>query len=224
MEFIFTITKKNILLLFDEIDKVYSSDTNKVRLSAVQAKILTAYRGLFDSLNNRYIRGIIAIGATPEAWNILSTQAAFERRFKDNTIMLKVPKSKDDCEKFIEKRFNEINLEMDNKDKITTKFIIEELTDDKRKTWADVISNVKNYSNKPIEVKEDPATEILNVLNDAISPLSWNEIIQESENLKKLYPKSQPTTLLRKLVHENKIKILDTKPRMYESISEDDNV
>lgn len=224
LEFIFTITKKNILLLFDEIDKVYSSDTNKVRLSAVQAKILTAYRGLFDSLNNRYIRGIIAIGATPEAWNILSTQAAFERRFKDNTIMLKVPKSKDDCEKFIEKRFNEINLEMDNKDKITTKFIIEELTDDKRKTWADVISNVKNYSNKPIEVKEDPATEILNVLNDAISPLSWNEIIQESENLKKLYPKSQPTTLLRKLVHENKIKILDTKPRMYESISEDDNV
>lgn len=221
LEFIYIVSKKNILLLFDEVDKVYSSDTNKVRLSAVQAKILTAYRGLFDALNNKCIRGVIAIGATPEAWSILSTQAAFERRFKDNTIILKVPKSKDECEEFIRKRFNEINLEMDNTDKSITKRIIDELSDDKRKTWADVISNIKNYSQKPISINEDPSTEILNVLNDAISPLTWNEIVQESEILKKLYPKAQPTTILKKLVNDNKIKVLDTKPKMYESMSED---
>ncbi|HCL4558106.1 TPA: hypothetical protein N2E03_003749 [Clostridium botulinum] len=219
LEFINIISKKNILLLFDEIDKLYSSETNKVRLSAVQAKILTAYRGLFDTLNNRNIRGIIAIGATPEAWDILSTQGAFERRFKDNKILLKVPKSREDCEKFIENRFDELNFELTNEDKAVAQRIIAQLAEEKRRTWSEVISNIKNYSRKSIEVKDDPYNEIMNILNDAIAPLSWNEIVEESNLLKKLYPKSQPTTVLKKLEKENKIKINNTKPRTYEVIS-----
>lgn len=223
LEFIYIITKKNILLLFDEVDKVYSSDTNKCRLSAVQAKILTAYRGLFDTLNNRNIKGIIALGATPEAWDILATQGAFERRFKDNKIILKVPKSKEDCIKFVQNRFKELNFEMNKEDRNITQKIIDELSDDRRRTWTEVISNIKNYSKKSIEVKDDPVEEIINVLIDAIAPLTWNEILEESELLQKLYPKSPPVTSIRKLEKEGKIKILNTKPRTYETINGDND-
>lgn len=223
LEFIYILTNKNILLLFDEIDKIYSYDTNKLSLSRVQAKILSAYRGLFDALNNRKIKGIIVIGATPEAWDILSTQGAFERRFKDNKIILKVPKSKQDCIKFLEDRFDEINLKMDDNDKIIVEEILETLPETKIRTWAEVISNIKNYNYKPVEIKDEPVTEIIKVLNDAISPLTWNEIIKESELLQKIYPKSQPTTLIKKIQKENKIRILDTKPKTYEAINGDIN-
>ena len=225
LEFMHLITNKKLLLLFDEIDKVYSFDTNKLSLSAVQAKILTAYRGLFDILNNRKIKAIIAIGATPEAWDILSTQGAFERRFKDNKIILKVPKTKKDCIDFIDKRFNEINLEINDIDKSIINNIIEDLPENKRRTWAEVISNTKAYNHRQtIKEEEDPSTEIINVLNQAISPLTWSEIVNESETLKKLYPKSQPTTLIKKLQKENKIKIIDTKPKTYETINGEYNV
>ncbi len=222
LEFLTYVSGKNILLTFDEIDKIYSYDTNKVTLSKVQTKILTAYRSLFDCLNAAQINGIIAIGATPEAWDILGTQGAFERRFRDNTIILKVPKSKQDCIQFIKRRFDEMKMVFTDTDKEISENIIESMPENKRRTWAEVIHNVKNYSQKITENNEvDPSFEIINVLNNAFTPLTWNEIIDDSELLKKIYPKSQPTTLLKKLERENKIIISNTTPKTYESINYD---
>lgn len=217
LEFIQKVTGKSIVLLFDEVDKIYSADTNKTRMSAVQAKLLTAYRGLFDSLNSRLIKGIVVVGATPEAWSILSTQTAFERRFVDNVIMLKVPKKKEDCIKFIENRYKEINLEFDEEDRKYTTELVSNFEEDRRKTWADVLSNLMKSEVKSEGEEKDPAQEIMEVLLNAISPLTWNEILQESQFLSEIYPKAQPTALLKKLEKEGKIKVNETKPRTYES-------
>lgn len=217
LEFIQTITSKGILLLFDEVDKIYSADTNKVRMSAVQAKLLTVYRGLFDYLNNKKIRGAVIIGATPEAWNILSTQSAFERRFADNRITLTVPKNIESCKDFIKLRYKENNLDYEKEDEIYIAEHINGLSEDKRKTWAELITNLKRKETKTTEQKEDPISEILNILNNSLTPLTWKEIRERSEYLGRIYEKGQPTALLKKLEKENKIIINGTTPKTYEN-------
>lgn len=221
LEFVQIITGKKVLILLDEVDKVYSAETNKISLSRVGLKILTVYRMLFDSLNSKGIQGAVSIGATPEAWEILSDQAAFERRFKDNKLVLKVPKTFDDCFEFIKNRLNEMQIELNEDEEAELNKLIKNLPEEKRKTWADVISNLKNIlNNSPAKNLEDnPEQEILNVLRNAILPLTWNEIKDLSDILTKLYPKGQPTSIFTKLMKLNLIQINNTRPKTYESLS-----
>ena len=117
LQFIQCVTGKKILLFIDEIDKVYSDSTNSISLTKVGYKILTSYRTLFDYLNNCKVEGMITVGTTIEAWEVLSHQAAFERRFKDHQVVLKTPKTKEEVMEFIIKRFqeNNVNVEMPTK-------------------------------------------------------------------------------------------------------------
>lgn len=219
IEFLQLITKKTILLFFDEVDKVYSSETRSPNLTKVGLKILSAYRGLFDLLNRKGILGVLCVGATPEAWEVLSTYTAFERRFKDRTILLKVPKTKNDCVEFIFKRFDEINFLPEEKDKEIIRNMINDLDESQRKTWADVISNLRNTKELQRTVKtKEPAELIIEVLEDAIGPLTWAEIIEENDQLKSLYPHGQPTSILNKLTKEGFIRINSTAPKTYEII------
>lgn len=219
MQFMQVVSGRDILLLFDEVDKVYSSETNTVCLSKVGVRTLTAYRGLFDHLSMMGIRGMICIGTTPEAWDVLSRQTAFERRFKDRTIILKVPKTKEDCLEFVVNRLEEINYEVDNNERMKLKEIVSELSEENMRTWADVISALRKPNTEVQKVEDtSPTTIILEILENTISPLSWNEIVSKSKKLQEMYPKSQPTQLLSKLANEHKIKINSTKPRTYEAI------
>lgn len=219
LEFIQMLTQKNIALFFDEVDKVYSAETNSVTLTRVGSKILSAYRVLFDNLNIRNIKGLICIGATPEAWDVLSTQTAFERRFKDRKIILKVPKSKKDCYDFIIKRLEEVNYSIQENDTKTIEALINQMQKEKTKTWADVISGLKhNNETSNTIVISSPADLILDILNSAIAPLTWAEIVSKSTKLQEMYPKSQPTPVLNKLKTDKKIKVNSTRPKTYESI------
>ncbi len=220
LEFIQIVTEKVIILFFDEVDKVYSAETNSSCITMVGRKILSAYRSLFDALNMRKIKGIIAVGATPEAWDILSTQTAFERRFKDRIIKLKVPKSKEDCFKFIIERLKEINYIVSDDDVNILKEIIGKLSEERTKTWADVISNMRSSNqSKQISTVDDPIEIILEILDNSIVPLSWTEILEKSDTLYNIYPKGQPTKILKKLENEGVIKINSTQPKTYESIA-----
>lgn len=223
LEFVQIISGKKILILLDEVDKVYSAETNKVNLSRVGLKLLTIYRSLFDALNTKRIIGAISIGATPEAWNVLSEQAAFERRFKDNKILLKIPKTVEDCLEFLKKRLYEMNIEINENEEHEFLNIIKKLPDQKRKTWADVISNLKNIiENKNLSVieQENPELEILNVLKESFVPLTWKEIRESSDLLRRVYGNSQPTSILTKLQKSKLIKSNATKPKTYEPMSE----
>lgn len=221
LEFLQLITGKKIILLFDEVDKVYSSETKSVLLSRVGLKILSAYRGLFDALNRKGLKGIITVGATPEAWQVLSSQTAFERRFKDRTIVLKVPKSKKDCFDFTLQRLDEIHYSANEEEKEVLKEMTNSLDESEVKTWADVISNLRSTREvKQVLKSVEPAELIIEVLDDAIGPLTWSEIIEESDSLKELYPNAQPTSLLNKLSKERKIRINPTRPKTYEIIRE----
>ncbi|PAD28290.1 hypothetical protein [Paenibacillus sp. 7523-1] len=218
LEFIQLITNKSILLFFDEVDKVYSSETNTVTITRVGTKILSAYRSLFDSLNRRGISGVITVGATPEAWDVLSNQTAFERRFKDRTIVLKVPKTREDSTRFCISRLEEINYKLQPGDQALIESLINQIEENKLKTWADVISNVKssNGVKDHVENESDPSQMIISVLKSSISPMTWHEILEENDNLKDIYPKTAPISLLFRLEKEGEIKINATKPRSYE--------
>ncbi|RZT23599.1 hypothetical protein [Fictibacillus sp. BK138] len=218
-EFIQLITNKPILLLFDEVDKVYSSETNSVTLTRVGARILTSYRVLFDHLNNKQLKGIICVGATPEAWDVLSKQTAFERRFTDRKLILKVPKTKDDTLNFAIKRLNEINYIPDENEKEFLENIVSSLSDDRLKTWADVITLLRSGQDKKLQktTSNDPADIILEILDNSLQPLTWAEIVAKSVTLKKMYPKSQPTKIINKLVNDRMIKVSSSRPKTYES-------
>ncbi|CAH1215699.1 hypothetical protein PAECIP111893_04008 [Paenibacillus plantiphilus] len=224
LQFIQIVTSKSILLFFDEVDKVYSSETNTVTITRVGTKILSAYRSLFDSLNRRGISGAITVGATPEAWDVLSNQTAFERRFKDRMIVLKVPKTKEDSVHFCIDRLEEINYLLQPGDQALVESLIDQIDENKLKTWADVISNVRSSNGTMRSVKSelDPAKLIVSVLKNTVSPMTWHEILEEDDNLKDIYPKTPPTSLLTKLEKEGRIKINATRPRTYE-IDEDNS-
>ncbi|MCK4259988.1 MAG: hypothetical protein KAX49_13495 [Halanaerobiales bacterium] len=225
LEFIQQITNKSILLLFDEVDKVYSAETNSSCLSRVGVKILTAYRQLFDQLNLRNIRGVICVGTTPEAWKVLSNQTAFERRFRDRKIILKVPKDKSDCVKFIKNRLEEVNYELESSDEETIFNLVSNLNEEKTKTWTDVISQL-NYKSEVTKdaIVSEPADIIVQILEDDITAMSWAEIKAKNAVLQKMYPKSAPTPIFTKLENLGKIKILSTSPKTYESVmSEEDS-
>lgn len=220
-EFIQLITGKPLLILFDEVDKVYSSETKSVCLTRVGTRILTSYRVLFDHLNVKHLKGIICIGATPEAWDVLSKQTAFERRFKDRKVVLKVPKSKEDCTHFILKRLQEIEYDPTPSDIEIVRNTVRNLSDENMNSWADVISAIKTgpRSRRLIKVVKDPATIILEVLDNSISPLTWGEIISKSAELRRMYGANQPTPILSKLEKEKLIKSSSTNPKTYESLS-----
>ena len=220
-EFIQLITGKNLLILFDEVDKVYSSETKSVTLTNVGLKILSAYRVLFDHLNAKGLRGIISIGATPEAWQVLANQKAFERRFSDHILTLKVPKTKDDCYKFAVKRLQEINFKPNDSDLKVIKSLTDSLDEDRTKTWADVISmlNGDNTKGAISQIEDDPANIILEILSNSLYPLAWNEILEKDINLQSMYPKSPPTQIFNKLQKDGKIKINPTRPKTYETTS-----
>ncbi len=218
LEFINLISGKRVLLLFDEIDRVYSSETNKISLTKSGTKLLTSYRMLFDALNNRGVSGVIAIGATPEAWDVLSNQSAFERRFKDNNVILSVPKSIMDCEKFVRKRCEENNIELSSDDIKEIKKRITSIDESKRKTWGDLMTVLRRNRVDDIVKSNDPASEVLRILTNSIAPMTWKEISSESELLIQYYPKGQPTSLLNKLSNEGKLRINPTRPRTYESL------
>lgn len=222
-QFIQTITGKAILLFVDEVDKVYSFETKNVCLSRVSAKILTAYRILFDHLNGRNIYGIISIGATPEAWDVLSQQSAFERRFKDREIRLKSPKSSEECFSFAIRRLDEIGYKASAEDKVELNSLVNSLKPEDVKTWADVISKLRanptNLHNEISNKDPEPADEILGILNNSIFPLTWSEIVSKSALLQRHYPKSQPTPILKALEKSGKIITHPTKPQTYETKS-----
>ncbi|PEJ09103.1 hypothetical protein [Bacillus wiedmannii] len=220
-QFLQFITDKPILLLFDEVDKVYSAETNSVTLTRVGARILTSYRILFDHLNSKQLKGLICIGATPEAWDVLSKQTAFERRFMDRKLILKVPKTKEDTFNFAIKRLNEINYLPNKSEKEVLETMIGTLSEDRLKTWADVISLLRSGQEKEfqIAVSEEPESIIVEILENSLQPLTWKEIVAKSQVLKKMYPKGQPTTILNKLVSDKKIKVSSTTPKTYESSS-----
>lgn len=221
LQFIQLVSEKPILLLFDEVDKVYSFETNSVTLTRVGSRILTSYRELFDHLNTKNLRGIICVGATPEAWDILSKQTAFERRFKDRKLLLKVPKSKDDCLNFAIKRLEEINYSPSSNDVAIIKSVVGDLNEDRLKTWADVISLLRTTQESKTEVNatDDPSAVILEILDNSIVPLTWSEIVEKSKLLQKMYPKSQPTPVLNKLVKDGKVIVSSGRPKTYESVS-----
>ncbi|WP_407728492.1 hypothetical protein ACJMCD_28635 (plasmid) [Priestia megaterium] len=223
LEFIQVITGKSLLLLFDEVDKVYSAETKSVLITSVGLKVLSAYRVLFDHLNSRNLNGLICVGATPEAWDVLSNQKAFERRFVGRRAYLKVPKTKQDCLNFIVKRLQEINYQPDSNDQEIIKSQIDGLDEVRMRTWADVIDSLRDSksTSEIVEKEEGPEEIILEVLSNSLYALTWGEILEKSKTLKEIYPKSQPTSILNKLRKENKIKVNSTKPRTYESISED---
>lgn len=218
-QFIQLITNKPILLLFDEVDKVYSSETNSVTLTRVGARILTSYRVLFDHLNNKQLKGIICVGATPEAWDVLSNQTAFERRFTDRKLILKVPKTKVDTLNFAINRLKEINYVPNNSEIELLENIIGSLSEDRLKTWADVITILRSGQEKKLQkaMADDPSEIILEVLDNSLQPLTWSEILEKSVTLKKMYPKSQPTKILNKLVDDGQIKVSSNRPKTYES-------
>ncbi|OOR12635.1 hypothetical protein BW897_11015 [Bacillus cereus] len=218
-EFIQMVTGRNLLILFDEVDKVYSSETRTETLTSVGLKILSAYRVLFDQLNTRGLKGLLSIGATPEAWQVLANQKAFERRFADNIITLKVPKTKKDCYDFAIKRLEEINVLPTKKEIEIIKTLTEGLDEDRTKTWADVISLMKDGNNKGSQLHkdEDPATIILEILSNSLYPLSWSDILEKSSTLKNIYPKSAPTQIFNMLKKDGKIKINPTRPKTYET-------
>lgn len=221
LEFIQVMTGQKVLIFIDEVDKVYSSETNKVCLTKVGLKILSAYRTMFDYLNARNIKGLICIGATPDAWSVLSWQTAFERRFKDHKIMLKVPKSKEDCLEFIKKRLEEIHHECTKSDELILRELINNLSEDEMKTWADVISALKSpHRDEHTKIETfSPTDEILDILQNSIIPLTWSEIISKSSKLEELYQKSQPTQILKKLEKDGRLKINPTQPLTYESVA-----
>ncbi|WP_329470496.1 hypothetical protein [Exiguobacterium sp. 9-2] len=223
LEFIQVITGKSLLLLIDEVDKVYSAETKSVLNTSVGLKVLSAYRVLFDHLNSRNLNGLICVGATPEAWDVLSNQKAFERRFVGRNAYLKVPKTKQDCFDFIIKRLQEINYQPDSKDQELIKNLIGNLDETSLRTWADVINNLRNGKNSSETVvkEDDPEEIILEILSNSLYPLTWSEILERSDKLKGIYPKSPPVSKLSKLSKDNKIRIISTKPKTYELISED---
>jgi hypothetical protein len=218
LQFMQLVTGKNILILIDEVDKVYSDSTSTISLTKVGYKILTAYRTLFDYLNANEIRGIITVVATFDAWEVLSWQTAFERRFKDHRIVLKTPKSKSDVFKFVVARFNEIGYEITDEENQLIGEQISNLRDEELKSWADIISGLRNSKKK--EKNEngiiDPEQVIIEVLGEAIKPLTWEEMINQSKQLNILYPKGQPTKLLQRMYKEKIISISDTQPYTYE--------
>ncbi|APO43051.1 hypothetical protein BS614_02535 [Paenibacillus xylanexedens] len=221
LQFIQLVSEKPILLLFDEVDKVYSFETNSVTLTRVGSRILTSYRALFDHLNTKNLRGIVCVGATPEAWDVLSKQTAFERRFKDRKLLLKVPKTKEDCLDFAINRLEEINYSPNPIEVAVIKDVISDLNEERLKTWADVISLLRTTQENKSEMKvtEDPAVEILGILDNSIVPLTWAKILERSTLLQKMYPKSQPTPVLNKLVKEGKVIVSSGRPKTYESSS-----
>lgn len=219
LEFLQVISQNKILFLFDEVDKVYSADTNSECITRVGLRILSAYRVLFDLLNARNLSGLICIGATPDAWDVLSRQAAFDRRFKHNKIILKVPKTHNDCLLFVNQRLQEIGYTPNETDKEQIKNLVYSIDQEKLKTWADVITALRSdQSEKKVLDSKDPVEQILQVLNNSVAALTWSEIIAKSSVLKQLYPNSQPTPLLTKLEKEGKIKAYPTKPKTYESV------
>ncbi|MBU3175197.1 hypothetical protein KPL47_02315 [Clostridium estertheticum] len=226
LEFLQYITDKSILIFIDEVDKVYSYDAKKECITKVSYKILSAYRSLFDHINARNIKGLICVGATIEAWNVLSWQTAFERRFKDHKIKLKSPKTKEDIYKFVLKRLKEIEYFIIENENEILKERINKLSEENMKSWADIMSALKS----PTEEKtinlyvNDPREEILDILNNSILPLGWDQIVNKSDILRNMYPKNQPTKILSSLVKDGKIQINVTKPLTYEAIdlNEDD--
>lgn len=217
LQFIQYVTQKKILLFIDEADKVYSNSTNTISFSKVGYKILTTYRTLFDYLNNSNIEGIITIGVTIEAWEVLSHQTAFERRFKDHKAALKTPKEKVDVVEFIKKRFCENNIAVDAETIKGIEKYISYLTDGEMKSWADIISALLNR--KKIASGEgiiDPQRAILEVLDNALSPLTWEQMLENSKVLRNIYPNAQPNKVLQGMYKEGKIIINNSKPNTYE--------
>ncbi|URT71209.1 hypothetical protein [Cytobacillus firmus] len=223
LEFLQVVTGKSLLLLIDEVDKVYSAETKSVLNTSVGLKVLSAYRVLFDHLNSRNLNGLICVGATPEAWDVLSNQKAFERRFVGRNAYLKVPKTKQDCFDFIIKRLQEINYRPNSNDQEIIKNLIDSLDETSLRTWADVISNLRNGKNSSEDLvkEDDPEEIILEILSNSLYPLTWSEILERSDKLRGIYPKSPPVSKLNQLKKDNKIRILSTKPRTYELVSED---
>lgn len=217
LQFIQYVTHKKILLFIDEVDKVYSNSTNTISFTRVGAKILTTYRTLFDYLNSCNIEGIITIGATIEAWEVLSHQTAFERRFKDHKVVLKTPKEKADVVEFIQKRFREINITVDSKMIEDIEKYISYLTDYDMKSWADIISALLSRKKAVSEeVIIDPQRAILEVLDNALSPLTWEQMLENSKVLRNIYPNGQPNRVLQNMYKDGKIIINSSKPNTYE--------
>jgi hypothetical protein len=217
LQFIQYVTGKKILLLIDEVDKVYSNSTNKVSLSKVGYKILTTYRTVFDYLNNNKEKGIIAVGATIEAWEVLSHQAAFERRFKDHRVVLKTPKEKKDVAEFVSKRLEENGMVVDTDLTRMIEKYVSDLTENERKSWAVIISALQEERHMPQEkVQEDPQAMILDVLDHAFAPLTWEQMLSQSDVLRRIYPNGKPARMLQSMQKEGKIVINDDKPNTYE--------
>lgn len=217
LQFIQCVTGKKILLFIDEIDKVYSDSTNSISLTKVGYKILTSYRTLFDYLNNCKVEGMITVGTTIEAWEVLSHQAAFERRFKDHQVVLKTPKTKEEVMEFIIKRFQENNVNVENADKKDIEKYVSYLTENDMKSWANIISALlKGKNSDSMNKTIEPEEIILDVLSKSLVPLSWEEMLESSDALAAIYPKAQPIKTLQSMNKRGKIIINEGKPNTYE--------
>lgn len=217
LQFIQCVTGKKILLFIDEIDKVYSDSTNSISLTKVGYKILTSYRTLFDYLNNCKVEGMITVGTTIEAWEVLSHQAAFERRFKDHQVVLKTPKTRAEVMEFIIKRFQENNVNVENADKKDIEKYVGYLTENDMKSWANIISALLKGKNSDLmNGTIEPEEIILDVLSKSLVPLSWEEMLESSDALAAIYPKAQPIRTLQSMNKRGKIIINEGKPNTYE--------